>query len=169
VNYELETDAIVRYPMKLQLIQARQTVALQDRWGDAGVARVQQAVRALSADESAIVRLNDKSNTLDLDEAAKQLEAQAAPIEAVVAVSDYRAAAVFVEKTRDLFAAMIYTEVPDVQGPALGPQLDAEKRIDGPTKMRNLDLGAGTTLNFGRAELQISPGFGEAPLDEPRR
>jgi hypothetical protein len=158
VSYELETDAVVRYPMKLQRIQVRQiaAVAQQDRCGDAGFAGVPKAVRALSADESAIVRFNDKPNTLDLDDAAKQLKAQTVPIEAVATVPDYRAAAEFVEKTRDLLAGMIYAEVPaGVQGTALGPQLDTEKLI--PANMRNLDLGAGTALNFGRAELQISP------------
>jgi hypothetical protein len=159
VSYELETDAVVRYPMKLQRIQARQiaAVAQQDRCGDAGFAGVPKAVRALGADESAIVRLNYKPNTLDLDDAVKQLKAQTVPIEAVVTVPDYRTAAEFIEKTRNLFAGMIDTDVPDVQGTALGPQLDTEKLIDVPANLRNLDLGAGTTLNFGRAELQISP------------
>jgi hypothetical protein len=165
VSYELETDAVVRYPMKLQRIPVRQiaAVAQQDPCGDAGFAGVPKAVRALSADESAIVRFNDKRNTPDLDDAVKQLKAQAAPIEAVVTVPDHRAAAKFIEKTRDLSAGMIYTAVPaDVQGTALGPQLDTEKLItekliNVPANMRNPDLGAGTTLNFGRAELQVSP------------
>jgi branched-chain amino acid transport system substrate-binding protein len=165
VSYELETDAVVRYPMKLQRIQVRQiaAVAQQDRCGDAGFAGVPKAVRALSADESAIVRFNDKPNTLDFDDAAKQLKAQTVPIEAVATVPDYRAAAEFVEKTRDLLAGMKYAEVPaGVQGTALGPQLDTEKLIDVPANMRNLDLGAGTALNFGRAELQISPTIWES-------
>ena len=163
VSYELETDAVVRYPMKLQRIQVRQiaAVAQQDPCGDAGFAAVPKAVRALSADESAIVRFNDKPNTLDFDDAAKQLKAQTVPIEAVATVPDYRAAAEFIEKTRDLLAGMIYAEVPaGVQGTALGPQLDTEKLI--PANMRNLDLGAGTALNFGRAELQISPTIWES-------
>ena len=160
VSYELETDAVVRYPMKLQRIQVRQiaAVAQQDRCGDAGFAGVPKAVRALSAGESAIVRFNYKRNTSDPDDATKQLKAQTLPIEAVVTVPNHRAAAKFIEKTRDLLAGMIYTEVPaGVQGTALGPQLDTEKLIDVPANMRNLDLGAGTKLNFGRAELQISP------------
>ncbi len=160
VSYELETDAVVRYPMKLQRIQVRQiaAVAQQDRCGDAGFAGVPKAVRALGADESAIVRFNYKRNTSDPDDATKQLKAQTLPIEAVVTVPNHRAAAKFIEKTRDLLAGMIYTEVPaGVQGTALGPQLDAEKLIDVPANMRNLDLGAGATLNFGRAELLISP------------
>ena len=160
MSYELETDAVVRYPMKLQRIQVRQiaAVAQQDRCGDAGFAGVPKAVRALGADESAIVRFNYKRNTSKPDDADKQLNAQAVPIEAVVTVPNHRAAAKFIEKTRDLLAGMIYTEVPaGVRGTALGPQLDAEKLIDVPADMRNLDLGAGTTLNFYRAELRISP------------
>ena len=139
VNYELETDAVVRYPMKLQRIQARQiaAVAQQDRCGDPGFAGVPKAVRALSADESAIVRFNYKPNTLDLDDAVEQLKAQTVPLEAVATVPDYRAAAEFTEKTRNLFAGMIDADVP--------------------VNLRSLDLGAGTTPNFGRAELQISP------------
>jgi len=159
-SYELETGAVVGYPMKLQRIQIRPVaaVARQDPCGDAGFAGVPKAVRALSADESAIVRFNYKRNTSDLDDAAKQLNAQTVPIEAVVTVPNHRAAAKSIEKTRDLLAGMVYTEVPaGVQGTALGPQLDTEKLIDVRTNMRNLDLGAGTTLNFGRAELQISP------------
>jgi hypothetical protein len=171
VSYELETDAIVRYPMKLQRIQARQiaAVAQQDRCGDAGFAGVPKAVRALGADESAIVRFNYKPNTLDLDDAVKQLKAQTVPIEAVVTVPYYRAAAEFIEKTRNLFAGMIDTDVPDVQGTALGPQLDTEKLTDVPANLRNLDLGAGTTLNFGALNCRFRPQFGEAPLDGSKR
>jgi hypothetical protein len=159
VSYELETNAVVRYPVRLQRMPVRQiaAVARQDPYGDAGFAAVPKAVRALSADESAIVRFNDKRNTLDLDDAVKQLKAETVPNEAVVTVPNYRAAAKFIEKTRDLFAGMIYTDVPGVLGTALGRQLDTEKLIDVPANLRNLDLGAGAALNFGCAELQISP------------
>ena len=156
VSYELETNAVVRYPGRLRRMPVRQIAAVASD-GDAGFAAVPKAVRALSADESVIVRFNDKRNTLDLDDAVKQLKAQTVPIEAVVTVPNYRAAAKFIEKTRDLFPGMIYTDVPGVLGTALGRQLDTEKLIDVPANLRNLDLGVGTALNFGRAELQISP------------
>ena len=169
MSYELETDAVVRYPMKLQRIPVRQiaAVAQQDPCGDAGFAGVPKAVRALSAGESAIVRFNDKRNTLDLDDAVKQLKAQAAPIEAAVTVPNHRAAAKFIEKKRDLFAGMIYTEVPaGVQGTALGPQLDTEKLIDVLENMRDLDLGLGASLGFSRAEHQASHKIWGTALDE---
>jgi branched-chain amino acid transport system substrate-binding protein len=160
VSYGLETNAVVRYPMKLQRIPVRQiaAVAQRDPCGDAGFAGVPNAVRAFSADESAIVRFNDKPNTLDHDDAVKQSKAQTASIDAVVTVPNHRAAAKFIEKTRDLIAGMIYTDVPaGVQGTALGPQLDAEKLTDVPTNKRNPDLGAGTTRNFGRANCGFRP------------
>jgi len=156
VSYELETNAVVRYPVRLRRMPVRQ-IAAAAPGGDAGFAGVPKAVRALSADESVIVRFNDKRNTLDLDDAVKQLKAQTVPIEAVVTVPNYRAAAKSIEKTRDLCPGMIYTDVPGVLGTALGRQLDTEKLIDVPANLRNLDLGVGTALNFGRAELQISP------------
>jgi hypothetical protein len=156
VSYELETNAVVRYPVRLRRMPVRQ-IAAAAPGGDAGFAGVPKAVRALSADESVIVRFNDKRNTLDLDDAVKQLEAQTVPIEAVVTVPNYRAAAKSIEKTRDLCPGMIYTDMPGVLGTALGRQLDTEKLIDVPANLRNLDLGVGTALNFGRAELQISP------------
>jgi hypothetical protein len=152
VSYELETNAVVRYPGTLRRMPVRQ-IAAAAPGGDAGFAGVPKAVRALSADESVIVRFNDKRNTLDLDDAVKQLKAQTVPIEAVVAIPNYRAAAKSIEKTR----GMIYTDVPGVLGTALGPQLDTEKLIDVPANLRNLDLGVGTALNSAPTELQISP------------
>jgi hypothetical protein len=172
VSYELETDAVVRYPMKLQRIQVRQiaAVAQQDRCGDAGFAGVPKAVRALSADESAIVRFNDKPNTLDLDDAAKQLKAQTVPIEAVATVPDYRAAAEFIEKTRDLLAGMIYAEVPaGVQGTALGPQLDTEKLIDVRPTCAILTWALEPRSISAALNCRFRPQFGKAPLDGPKR
>jgi hypothetical protein len=159
VGYEFETDAVVRYPVRLRRMPVRQiaAVALQGPHGDAGFAGVPKAVRALSADESAIVRFNHKRNTLDVDVAVKQMKARTVLIEAVVMVPNYRTATKSIEKTHDLFPGMIYTDVPGMQGTALGPQLDTEKLIDVPANLRNPDLDVGTALNFGPADLQISP------------
>jgi hypothetical protein len=37
-----------------------------------------------------------------------------------------------------------------------GPQLETEKLVDTLENMRNLDLGLGTALNYGRGEHQAS-------------
>jgi branched-chain amino acid transport system substrate-binding protein len=50
-----------------------------------------------------------------------------------------------------------------------GPQLDTEKLVDNSESMRNLDMGLGTTLSFGRAEHQASPKIWGTALDENGR
>src|SRR5258708_810408 len=238
-SYAEETDAVVRYLVKLRRLQPRQIAVLaqQDAYGDSGFSGVAKAFRALGASDSAILRLNYKRNTVDVDEAVNQLKAQKPPIKAVVMVSTYRAAARFIEKTRDLYPGMIYTNVSFVGSTALaeelmllgaryasgvivtqvvpavsgysslvleyknalakyfpgeapdyvslegyvsanvliqalkrtGPQLDTEKLIDNLESMRNLDLGLGTPLGFGRAEHQASNKIWGTTLDENGR
>jgi ABC-type branched-subunit amino acid transport system substrate-binding protein len=238
-SYAEETDAAVRYLVKLRRLQPRQIAVLaqQDAYGDSGFAGVAKAFRALGASDSAILRLNYKRNTVDVDEAVNQLKAQKPPIKAVVMVSTYRAAARFIEKTRDLYPGMVYTNVSFVGSTALadelmllgaryatgvivtqvvpavsgysslvleyknalakyfpgeapdyvslegyvsanvliqalkraGPQLDTEKLIDNLESMRNLDLGLGTSLSFGRAEHQASHKIWGTALDENGR
>jgi ABC-type branched-subunit amino acid transport system substrate-binding protein len=46
------------------------------------------------------------------------------------------------------------------------PQLDTEKLIDVLENMRNLDLGLGVPLNFGRAEHQASHKIWGTAIDE---
>ena len=71
-----------------------------------------KAVRALRGGEaSTILRLDYKRNTVDVNDAVARLRQYKAPIKAVVMVPTYRAAARFIEKTRDLFPAVIYTNV----------------------------------------------------------
>jgi branched-chain amino acid transport system substrate-binding protein len=124
-SYAEETDAVVRYLVKLRRIPIRQIAvfAQQDTYGDSGFAGVSKAVRALGADDAAIVRLNYKRNTVDVDDAVNQLKLQKPPIKAVVMVATYRAAAKFIERTHDLFPGMIYTNVSFVGSTALADEL----------------------------------------------
>ncbi len=238
-SYAEETDAVVHYLIKLRRLQPRQIAvfAQQDSYGDAGFAGVAKAFRALGVSDSAIVRLNYKRNTVDVDDAVNQLKSQKPAIKAVVMVATYRAAAKFIEKTRDLYPGMIYSNVSFVGSTALseelmllgaryasgvivtqvvpavagyssvvleyknalakyfpgetpdyvslegyvsanvliqalkrtGPQLDTEKLIDNLESMRNLDMGLGTPLNFGRAEHQASHKIWGTALDENGR
>lgn len=238
-SYAEETDAVVRYLTKLRRLQPRQIAvfAQQDAYGDAGFAGVAKAFRTLGVNDSAIVRLNYKRNTVDVDGAVNQLKSQKPAIKAVVMVASYRAAAKFIEKTRDLYPGMIYTNVSFVGSTALadelgllgprfatgvivtqvvpavagyssmvleyknalakyfpgeaadyvslegyvaanvliqalkrtGPQLDTERLIDNLESMRNLDLGLGVSLNFGRSEHQASHKIWGTALDENGR
>src|SRR5262249_23182150 len=103
--------------------------AQQDAYGDAGYAGVEKAIRALrGGTESQIVRLNYQRNTVDVDDAVAQLaqaqqQRKASPIKAVIMVPAYRAAAKFIEKTRDLYPDMVYTSVSFVGATALANEL----------------------------------------------
>jgi branched-chain amino acid transport system substrate-binding protein len=124
-SYAEETDAVVRYLVKLRRIPPRQIAvfAQQDTYGDSGFAGVAKAVRSLGASDAAIVRLNYKRNTVDVDDALNQFKLQKPPIKAVVMVATYRAAARFIEKTHDLSPEMIYTNVSFVGSTALADEL----------------------------------------------
>jgi ABC-type branched-subunit amino acid transport system substrate-binding protein len=235
-SYAEETDAAVRYFVKMRRIPPRQIAvfAQQDAGGDAGFAGVAKSFRSLGASDSGILRLNYQRNTVDVEDAVNQLKAQKVPIKAVVMISAYRAAAKFIEKTRDLFPGMLYSNisfvgstvladelmllgpryaagaivtqvVPAVSGYSsivleyknalakyfpgeaadyvslegyvaanvliealkrTGPQLDTEKLIDVLENMRDLDLGLGASLSFGRAEHQASHKIWGTALDE---
>jgi branched-chain amino acid transport system substrate-binding protein len=235
-SYAEETDAVVHYLIKIRRLQPRQIAvfAQQDSYGDAGFAGVAKAFRTLGINDAAILRLNYKRNTVDVDDAVAQLKAQKLQVRAVVMVATYRAAAKFIEKTRDTYPGMIYTNVSFVGSTALadelmllgprfangvivtqvvpavggyssavmeyknalakyfpgeapdyvslegyiaanvlidglkktGPQLDTEHLIDNLEAMRNLDLGLGTQLNFGRSEHQASHKIWGTAIDE---
>jgi ABC-type branched-subunit amino acid transport system substrate-binding protein len=120
-SYAEETDAVVHYLIKIRRLQPRQIAvfAQQDSYGDAGFAGVAKAFRSLGVNDSAILRLGYKRNTVDVDEAVNQLKAQKLQVRAVVMVATYRAAAKFIEKTRDSFPGMIYSNVSFVGSTAL--------------------------------------------------
>jgi branched-chain amino acid transport system substrate-binding protein len=125
-SYTEETDAVVRYLVRIRKLRPEQIAvfAQQDGYGDAGFAGVAKAIRSLrGGDEGAILRLNYKRNTVDVDEAIARLRQSKGPIKAVVMVATYRAAAKFIEKTRDAFPGMIYTNVSFVGSSSLAEEL----------------------------------------------
>jgi ABC-type branched-subunit amino acid transport system substrate-binding protein len=236
-SYAEETDAVVRYLVKIRRLRPEQigVFAQQDSYGDAGFAGVAKAVRALNGgDESVILRLNYKRNTIDVNGAVAQLRVHRNEIKAIVMVATYRAAAKFIERTRDLYPSMIYTNVSFVGSTALadelmllgpryadgvivtqvvpaidsyatkileyksalskyfpgerpdyvslegyisaslliealkraGPQIDTERLVDELEKLRGIDLGLGTLLNFSPTEHQGSHKVWGTRLDE---
>jgi ABC-type branched-subunit amino acid transport system substrate-binding protein len=232
-SYAEETAAVVNYLVKVRRLKPEQIAvfAQQDAYGDSGFAGVEKAIRSLRGGvASTILRLNYQRNTVDVDEAVAQLHAEQQnqqknrrlPIKAVVMVPAYRAAAKFIEKTRDLYPDMIYTSVSFVGSTALaseltllgkkyasgvivtqvvpaleghsslvldykaamakyfpgeqpdyvslegyvaanvliaalkrnGPDLDTEKLVQTLENLRDLDLGLGVPVSFGRSEHQ---------------
>ena len=124
-SYAEETAATVNYLVKVKRLKPSQIAvfAQQDAYGDAGFSGVAKAIRALGGDENAILRLHYQRNTVDVDDAVDQLRKSRIPIRAVIMVPGYRAAAKFIEKTRDLFPGMIYTSVSFVGSTALANEL----------------------------------------------
>jgi branched-chain amino acid transport system substrate-binding protein len=125
-SYAEETDAVVRYLVKMRGLRPEQIAvfAQQDAYGDSGFAGVAKAMRALrGGNEGAILRLDYKRNTLDVDDAVARLRAHKIPIKAVVMVGAYRSCAKFIEKTRDVYPGMIYTNVSFVGSTALADEL----------------------------------------------
>jgi branched-chain amino acid transport system substrate-binding protein len=124
-SYAEETNAVVRYLVRVRRLRPDQIAvfAQHDAFGDAGFAGVAKATRALGGDEEAILRLDYERNTVNVDDALARLRAHKAPIRAVVMVATYRAAAKFIEKTRDLYPSMIYTNVSFVGSTALADEL----------------------------------------------
>ena len=124
-SYSEETKAVVQYLVKVRRIQPRELVvfAQQDSYGDSGYAGVQKAVRSLPGNNPDVIRLNYKRNTVDVQGAVDSLRAYRGQIKAVVMIASYRAAAKFIEKTRDLYPSMIYTNVSFVGSTALADEL----------------------------------------------
>jgi ABC-type branched-subunit amino acid transport system substrate-binding protein len=127
-SYAEETEATVHYLVKVRHLKTSQIAvfAQQDAYGDSGFAGVAKAIRSLGGNDRAILRLNYQRNTVDVDEAVAQLHAynkSQIPIKAVIMVPTYRAAAKFIEKTRDLYPDMIYTSVSFVGSTALANEL----------------------------------------------
>jgi branched-chain amino acid transport system substrate-binding protein len=133
-SYAEETAAVVNYLVKVRRLLPEQIAvfAQQDAYGDAGFTGVEKAIRSLrGGNESPILRLNYQRNTVDVDDAVAQLQQRNAqlqqkkhvPIKAVIMVPTYRAAAKFIEKTRDLYPDMIYTSVSFVGSTALADEL----------------------------------------------
>jgi ABC-type branched-subunit amino acid transport system substrate-binding protein len=238
-SYAEEADAAVRYLVKMRRIPVRQIAvfAQQDDLGDAGFAGVAKAYRALGINDSAILRLNYPRNTIEVDEAVNLLRVQKLPVRAIIMSASYRAAAKFIEKTRNLYPEMIFTSISGVGGSSLaeelkllGPRytagvlvtqvvpavsgyssavleyknalakyfpgeapdyaslegfvaanilidalkrtgtlLDTEKLVDALESTRNLDLGLGVPLNFGRSDHTASHKIWGTALDESGR
>jgi ABC-type branched-subunit amino acid transport system substrate-binding protein len=235
-SYAEESEALVHYLVKLRRLQPRQIAvfAQDDAFGDAGYAGVAKAFRTLGVNDSTILRVNYARNTVDVENAVRELKAQKMPIRAVIMVATTRAAAKFIEKAQQQLPELIFAnlsavgasslaseltllgprytngvivtqvvpgvsgysslvleyknalakyfpgEAPDytslegyisasilIQGlKRAGPTFDTETLVDTLENLRNIDLGVGANLAFGRAEHQASHKIWGTTLNE---
>jgi ABC-type branched-subunit amino acid transport system substrate-binding protein len=124
-SYAEETAAAVGYLVKTRHVRPTQIAvfAQQDAFGDAGYSGVTKALRGLRAEPKAVLRFGYKRNTIDVDEALARLREHASAVRAVVMVATYRAAAKFVEKVRQQYPRIVFTNVSFVGGTALADEL----------------------------------------------
>ncbi|GLH81106.1 hypothetical protein SSBR45G_60150 [Bradyrhizobium sp. SSBR45G] len=160
-----EADAAVRYLLKIRKIRPNQIAVFgqNDDLGEQGFAGVAKAYRAAGLSDASILRLVYTRNSIDMDGAVAQLKAQKVPIRAIVMVGTTRPAAKFIEKTRDLFPGMIYTNMSIVGATALAQEL----AMLGPRFTENVIVTqavpavsgySSTVLDFKTALAQASPG-----------
>ncbi|MBV8850047.1 MAG: ABC transporter substrate-binding protein, partial [Methylobacteriaceae bacterium] len=168
-SYAEETEAVVQYLLKTRNLQPREIAvfAQQDAYGDAGFEGVTRALRRAGY-TAPVLRLNYTRNTIDVTNAVAQLRAHKTRIRAVVMVAAYRAAANFIEKTRDRHADMIYTNVSFVGSTALADELklQGEKFVDGVIVTQVVPAVNGfskAVLDYKTALAKYFPG--EAPDD----
>jgi ABC-type branched-subunit amino acid transport system substrate-binding protein len=127
-SYTEETDAAVNYLVTTKGIKPEEIAvfAQDDSFGDAGYSGVTTAIQKLkgSKGDNIVLRVNYKRNTEDVSKALVELKAYGKPIKAIVMVATYGAAARFIQKSRDLFPNLIYTNVSFVGSTSLRDQLD---------------------------------------------
>jgi len=125
-SYAEETETVVRYLVKVKRLKPDQIAVFmqQDGFGEAGYAGVTKAMRALrGGDGGTILKTTYPRNSLDVEPAINLLKASKTPIKAVVMVATYRAAAKFIEKTREALPGLIYTNISAVGPIALRDEL----------------------------------------------
>ena len=123
-SYAEETAALVRYLVKMKRIPPRQIAVFQqqDPFGDDGFAGVAKAYRQLNIADP-VARFTYPRASVDVDEAVNQIKAYKPQIKAVIMVATDRAAAKFIEKTRDAIPGLIYANVSAVGSTSLATEL----------------------------------------------
>ncbi|MGJ5175869.1 ABC transporter substrate-binding protein [Bradyrhizobium oligotrophicum] len=162
-----EAEALVRYLVKMKRIPPRQIAVFtqQDALGDDGYAGVAKAVRHLNISEP-VARFNYPRATIDVDDAVNQIKAHKPAIKAVIMVATSRAAAKFIEKTRDAMPDLICATISVVGSTALATEL----KLLGPRFTRGVIVTQGVpavsgysslVLDYKNALTKFAPG--EAP------
>jgi ABC-type branched-subunit amino acid transport system substrate-binding protein len=142
-SYEEETAKTIKYLVENRHIAPTgiAVFAQQDAFGSAGFHGAAKALRKYGINETSIVRVGYKRNTLDVEPAVLEIARNNAlaadgervsgrhPIRAVVMVATYRPAAKFMQKLREKKVDALFTNVSFVGSEALADEL----RDMGPT------------------------------------
>ncbi len=164
-GYAEEAHALVNYLVKSRKLRPQEIGVLtqQDAYGDAGWEGVSKAMHGLRGGVGDAFRMSYSRNTVNVDEAIAQLRRQKHAIKAVVLVATFRAAAKFIEKTRDLYPDMIYATISGVGSTGLASELMVlgPRYADGVICTQvtpAVDGYASVTLNYKKALDRYFPG-----------
>jgi len=165
-GYAEEADALVHYLVKSRKLRPQEIGVLtqQDAYGDAGWDGVSKAMRGLRGGGAGdVFRMSYNRNTVNVDEAIAQLRRQKHAIKAVVLVATFRAAAKFIEKTRDIYPDMVYATISGVGSTGLASELTVlgPKYADGIICTQvtpAVDSYASVALNYKKALSKYFPG-----------
>jgi branched-chain amino acid transport system substrate-binding protein len=126
-SYSEETDAAVNYLVTTKGINPEEIAvfAQDDSFGDAGYAGVTAAIQKFRESKGGgiVSRFGYKRNTENVAKAVADLRAHSKPVKAIVIVATYGAAARFIQKSREQFPNLIYTNVSFVGSTALRDRL----------------------------------------------
>ncbi len=164
-GYAEEAHALVNYLVKIRKLRPQEIGVLtqQDAYGDAGWEGVSRAMHGLRGGAGDAFRMSYSRNTVNVDEAVAQLRRQKHAIKAVVLVATFRAAAKFIEKTRDLYPDMTYATISGVGSTGLASELMVlgPRYADGVICTQvtpAVDGYASVTLNYKKALDRYFPG-----------
>ncbi|MGJ4910721.1 ABC transporter substrate-binding protein [Bradyrhizobium sp. HKCCYLS2033] len=164
-GYAEEAHALVNYLVKIRKLRPQEIGVLtqQDAYGDAGWEGVSKAMHGLRGGAGDAFRMSYSRNTVNVDEAVAQLRRQKHAIKAVVLVATFRAAAKFIEKTRDLYPDMTYATISGVGSTGLASELMVlgPRYADGVICTQvtpAVDGYASVTLNYKKALAKYFPG-----------
>jgi branched-chain amino acid transport system substrate-binding protein len=124
-SYAEETAATVRYLVDVRRIPPGEIAvfAQQDGYGDAGFNGVAKMMRKYNRNPERTLRVGYKRNTTDVAEAVDTLLKSRHPVQALVMVSTYRAAAKFIDKVKAERPDIVFSNVSFVGSQALADEL----------------------------------------------
>jgi ABC-type branched-subunit amino acid transport system substrate-binding protein/tRNA A-37 threonylcarbamoyl transferase component Bud32 len=122
---EEETSAVVHYLLDVKNVRPEQIAVFdqQDHYGESGFQGVARVLRQRhQRPPGQVLRVRYPRNTLDVDEAARQIVAHK-EVRAVVMVPLYRSAALFIKKVKDARQDVLFTCTSFVNSVTLGEEL----------------------------------------------
>ena len=112
-SYAEEAAALVSWLLEVKRLRPAQVAVLaqEDAFGDAGWDGVARTMRRYRANPADVLRVGYRRNTSDVDDAIRKLRQHASGLKAVVMIATSKAAARFVERSRDAGLDLVFANI----------------------------------------------------------